>query len=69
MCIRDRFSNYVEEFFKGLKVIKKVVLDNYLMYLFEYKTEEDKKLFKDFYEKTLNKSNVRVIIEVNPSSF
>lgn len=62
-------SNYVEEFFKNLKIIKKSVLDNYLMYIFEYKNEEDKKIFKDFYEKTLKKSNIKITIEVNPSNF
>ncbi len=62
-------DEYVLSHFKSLKVIKKQLSENKVVYVFEYEKEEEKNLFKEFYIKISKNKNLKVSIEVNPANF
>jgi primosomal protein N' (replication factor Y) len=66
--VKEKISDsLVLDFFKNLNLLKKDVSENTALYIFEYKKEEEKTLFKEFYKKYSQK--FKISIEVNPINF
>lgn len=60
-------DSFILNFFKNLNLLKKILSDNKGLYIFEYKKEEEKTLFKEFYKEASKR--FKVSIEVNPIDF